>query len=132
MPHRAVFLRRMLVRAGLTFVFLMIPVLIGAASFRGLLPAVVLPLVLALIFLLEDALRWRTVRFERWRIDGAHLIYEGAEGQAQIPLSDITAVTRRIGGRVVLTLRSGQHLMMRYLPFPDEIAEALRSALHRM
>ncbi|QFT57576.1 hypothetical protein FIU94_01960 [Sulfitobacter sp. THAF37] len=128
-PQRAVFIRRAAINAGVTFVILL--ALGIALSLFVDLPALWLPptaLLLTAGFLFDDALRWRASKYDRWHLDEGHLIHEGAEGSAQIPLAEIDRVFTRMGGHVVLELTSGQRIAIGNLPFPRKTAEAIDAA----
>ena len=128
-PSHRVFLRRAMISALLTFAAL------GAAgilfSFFAPLPvgwALVVALILTLGFMLDDVMRWRSARTDRWQIEGGLLIHEGPDGHAQIPLSEIDSIATQFGSRVTVKLVSGQRIAMRYLAYPREIAAQIEAA----
>ncbi|SFD56578.1 hypothetical protein SAMN04488523_101354 [Sulfitobacter brevis] len=131
-PKRDVFLRRSLMLGMATFAILAGVGLI-ASSLLELPLAWVLPVgaLLTLGFLVDDILRWRTYKFDRWQISDGHLLHEDRDGSVSIPLGDIRKVMTRIGNRVVVELASGQRITLRYLPFPTETAEQIRDRLPR-
>ncbi|MGB3247312.1 MAG: hypothetical protein WBB25_22485 [Sulfitobacter sp.] len=127
-PARAVYMRRALVIGLVTFVvFAALCWMSGFSEGRFLLLGLGLPLVLTLIFLLEDALRWRSLRSEKWEVDDGHLIHDGPDGRAMVPMSEIRTVATRFGN-VVIRLASGQRIMMRYLPNPEGVVTQLDAA----
>ena len=128
-PSRAVFLRRVLVAAVITFVSLATVALVFSLYFGlpitwGFLVA----LTLTTGFAVEDLMHWRNAKSDRWRISDGHLIHDGAEGRAQIPLSDIANVWTQFGSRVIVKLTSGQRIAIRYLAYPVSTAEQLNAA----
>jgi len=128
-PQRAVFLRRAAVTALFTFLALMAVGLL--LSFYTDLPFLwVIPTALLLTagFLFDDALRWRASKYDRWHLEGGHLIHEDGDGTAQLPLSEIDRVFTRFGGRVVVELSSGQRIAIGYLPYPAKTAETIEAA----
>lgn len=128
-PSRTVFLRRVGLSSAITFaallavamavsVFLDLPVawgFVGAA-------------ILTCGFVIEDLARWRVARGDRWQISGGHLIHDGAEGRAQIPLTEIASVKTQFGSRVIVKLASGQRIAMRYLPYAEATASQIDAA----
>lgn len=128
-PARKVFVNRVGITAALTFVALLI---VGVVfSWRFDLPmgwAVIVALTLTCAFVLEDAMHWRNTRTDRWQIDEGQLIHDGAEGRSQIPLSEVTQVRTQFGGRIIVTLQSGQRMAIRYLPYPETVAEQINAA----
>ena len=86
------------------------------------------PLYLTSGFVFDDAVRWRTARYDRWEISGGHLIHDGQDGNARIPLTEIDHAFRRLGSNVVVQLTSGQRIVLRYLPYPAEAADQINAA----
>ena len=125
-PARPVFIRRALINAALTLV-VSLAILLALTSYLQTTPmiAVFLGLMAAFAGLYEDIMRWRRVRAERWFIDLPHLMHDGPEGTAMIPLSDIADVRRRLGDATLIQLRSGQRVAVRYLADPDSLIAAL-------
>tara|TARA_R110002049_G_scaffold29972_2_gene102022 strand:- start:108895 stop:109335 length:441 start_codon:yes stop_codon:yes gene_type:complete len=128
-PQRAVFVRRSLRTAVITFAAL-------ACVGLGTSLAFDLPLswitptafLLSLGFLIEDFMRWRTSRFDRWQISDHQLRHDGPDGRASVPLSEVANVFARFGNRVVIELHSGQRVMLRDLPYPVETARQIEAA----
>ena len=122
-PKRAVFIRRTLILGALTFLFFLIPSILIVRNWQLFpLSNIVMPLVMALVLMMDDFNRWRLVRSERWEIAEGQLIHDGVDGRATIPLSEISAVKQRFGTAIIIRLHSGQRIMMRYLANPAEIA----------
>jgi hypothetical protein len=134
-PQRSVFIRRTLILGVATFLFLSI---LGSALWYFIQEAVpfdvpvfwVAPtaLLMTVGFLFDDALRWRAARLDRWQINGGYLIHDGQDGSARIPLTEIDQAFRRLGSNVVVQLRSGKRIVLRYLPYPAETAEQINAA----
>ncbi|KIN62116.1 hypothetical protein Z946_972 [Sulfitobacter noctilucicola] len=128
-PSRAVFLRRVAITGGATFVALAIVGLIFCYAFALPVSWVFLvALTLTAGFVLEDAFRWRSARSDRWQMSEGYLIHEGPDGIAQVPLSEIVDVKTQFGSRVIVKLRSGQQMAIRYLPFPKATADQIAAA----
>ena len=131
-PRKEVFVRRAAVAAAITFGLL---VAVGLVVFYLIeLPIFwVFPsaLFLTIGFLVDDAMRWRAAKYDRWEIEEGHLLHKGLEGPARVPLSEIKRVFTRIGGRVVVEFNSGQRIVMGYLPFPGKTAKAIDAARPR-
>ena len=125
-PDRRVFLRRAAVNAALTFLIAW-ALLLALSSYWQIDWRVgfALALIAAGTGLYEDLIRWRRVKAEHWQIERPHLIHDGADGRAMIALSEIEQVRVRFGGTLVVKLRSGQRILMRYLEAPNRIAQAL-------
>lgn len=128
-PARAVFLRRVGLTSAVTFVALLAAAIVFSVSFDlpvawGFLVAATL----TLGFVIEDLARWRAARNDRWQISGGHLIHDGAEGRAQIPLTEIASVKTQFGSRVIVKLNSGQRIAMRYLPYAAATASQIDAA----
>ena len=124
------FLRRVFIISALTFVALAIVLLLVSRS-TGL-PihwAFVIALIGTLGFAIEDLMRWRVARGELWQLSEGQLIHDGPEGRAQVPLSDVASVKVQFGTRVVVKLRSGQRIAMRYLPYPAQTAQQIAAAM---
>jgi hypothetical protein len=127
-PSWGVFRRRVGLNAALTFAgFAILTMSVDAARGFSPLLQIFMPFVLTLILMLDDFLKWRRVRSESWQIEDGHLMHEGPDGRAMIPLSEIDRVTGRFG-HVVIRLTSGQHITMRYLPGPDGVMTQLDAA----
>ena len=129
-PQKSVFIRRAFIVGSITFVVL---AALGAGlSFYFSLPVLwVIPtaLTLTLGFIFDDTLRWRAAQNDRWQISDGHLIHEGQDGSARIPLTEIDSAFRRLGSNVVVQLISGQRIVLRYLPFPAETTAQINAAL---
>ena len=127
-PARAVFVRRALINAALTLV-IAAAILLLITTYLDTTPLVALFLALIAAFagLFEDIMRWRRVRAERWQIDMPHLVHDGADGIAMIPLGDIAQTRIRRGGTTLVELRSGQRIAIRYLADPDSLIAALNA-----
>ncbi len=128
-PSRSVFIRRAVLVGSATFTLFVL--LCAGVSFYFDLPYLwVIPtaLTLTLGFVFDDTLRWRAARYDRWQISEGHLIHEGQDGNARIPLTQIDAAFRRLGSNVVVQLTSGQRIVLRYLPFPAETAAQINAA----
>ena len=129
-PRRDVFMRRSLTTAAVTFAMLVLAGIIGSVVMDlPLLWTLPVAALLTLGFLVDDALRWRAQKYDRWSIVEGHLHHTDQDGTASIPLDQITQVVTRFGNRVVLHLRSGERIVMRYLPFPAETAAQIRALL---
>ncbi len=128
-PARRIFVRRVMISASITFAAL-VAVALGFSLYFGLPTgwAFLVALTLTCIFVLEDAMHWRSTRMDRWQIEAGQLIHDGADGRAQVPLSEVAQVHTQFGSRVVITLRSGQRMVLRYLPFPGVVADQIRAA----
>lgn len=128
-PRKEVFIRRAAATAAVTFGFLLVMGL--ALAFFADLPLLwVIPpaLLLTAGFFFDDALRWRASKYDRWQIEEGHFLHHGLDGTARVPLAEIDRVFTRFGGRVVVQLRSGQRIAMRYLPYPEKAAQAIDAA----
>jgi hypothetical protein len=84
--------------------------------------------VLALGFMIEDLMRWRSLRSDLWQISEGQLIYDGPDGRSQIPLSEIDSARVQLGTRVVIKLASGQRMLMRHLPYAAAAAKQIEAA----
>lgn len=129
-PKKSVFIRRAVIVGGVTFALL---VLLGAGlSLYFSVPILwVFPtaFTLTLGFIFDDTMRWRSAQYDRWQISDGHLIHEGQDGTARIPLTEIDSAFRRLGSNVVVQLTSGQRIVLRYLPFPAETVAQINAAL---
>lgn len=129
-PKRDVFLRRSLMIGVATFTLFagagLVAALMLDLPFVWTLPVAAL---LTLGFFVEDVLRWRSCKYDRWLMSEGHLLHEDKDGTASIPLGDIRRVTTSFGSRVVVELLSGQRITLRYLPFPAETAAHIRSRI---
>lgn len=128
-PSRRIFLRRVAITAALTFlglatVALVCSVYFGLPRAWGFWGAGLL----ALGFMIEDLLRWRILRSDLWQISQGQLVYDGPDGRSQISLSDIDSARVQWGTRVVITLTSGQRMLMRHLPYAAATAEQIETA----
>lgn len=128
-PSRAVFLRRVWIRSAATFAGLaivggMVALYAGLPVFWALIAAAAI----SVGFMAEDLVRWQASRLDLWQVHGTLLIHDGPDGRAQIPLTEIVEVTPQWGSRVVVKLRSGQRLLMRYLRYPAETAAQIEAA----
>lgn len=128
-PNRSVFVRRVLIVSCITFVVLLI-LGAGLSLYFDLTALWVFPTAFAMTlgFFFDDTLRWRTARYDRWQIDDGHLLHEGQEGSARIPLDEIDSAFRRFGNDVVVQLTSGRQIVLRYLPYPAETAAQINAA----
>lgn len=139
-PQRSVFIRRALIVSSFTFGLFALaaayPLFIGSQTpiMPRVLIAWVLPIALMFTigYVFDDVLRWRSARLDRWKINDGHLIYEGLDGTAMVPLTDIRHVKNGIGSRVVISLISGKRIVMRYMPFPTETARQIEAARHHL
>lgn len=128
-PSPAVFLRRVVLTSAVTFVALsLMGIAFAAYSALPYIWAVLVALALTLGFVFDDVVRWRSVHSDRWQIQDRHLIHDGDEGRAQIPLSEITTISTQFGSRVILKLASGQRIAMRYLAHAETIANQIEAA----
>lgn len=128
-PQKNVFVRRAFIVGGFTFILL---VLLGAGlsfyfsvSFLWVVPTA---LALTIGFIFDDTSRWRAAQYDRWEISDGHLIHEGQDGSARIPLTEIDNAFRRLGSNVVVQLISGQRIVLRYLPYPAQTAAQINEA----
>ncbi len=128
-PSKPVFLRRVLILTAITFA-LLLGLGIGLSYYFDLPLLWVFPtaVVFNLGFIMDDMMRWRTARYDRWQISKGHLLHEGEEGVAQVPLTEIDSAFRRLGSNVVVQLTSGQRIVLRYLPYPAETAAQINAA----
>jgi hypothetical protein len=137
-PKRSVFLRRIAVLACATFFGLTLIGLVSSLTFdlplRWILPTAAL---LSLGFLIDDLVSWRSARFDRWLLREGKLIHEGPEGTAMVPMNEVARISTRFGGPVIVHLKDGRRLALRYLPHPTETAGQIatflppQSAAHR-
>lgn len=129
-PERRVFLRRTIVVAAVTLLFLVSVGLIlshaGGTSLMWIWPTSIL---LTIGFLFDDLFRWRVARLDRWMISEGHLHHSDANGAATIPLEKIQSVRSRFGSRVVVSLTSGQKLELRFLRDANLIAQQINAVL---
>lgn len=126
-PSRAVFLRRVGVVAAVTFAASLAALLLFSAQLRTTpLLAAGLAVIAALAGVYEDFQRWRRVRFERWEVEGGHLIHTLDDDRAVMPLADLRDAQPRLGGSVVVQLASGKRIAMRYLENPSAVIAQLR------
>ena len=102
-PRKEVFVRRAAIVAATTFTLLL---LLGfvLSYFGGVTAIWVIPFagLMTLGFFFDDVMRWRAAKYDRWHIEGGHLIHEGGDGIARVPMPDIARVFTRLGGRVVV------------------------------
>ncbi|MBD3664446.1 hypothetical protein [Sulfitobacter aestuariivivens] len=128
-PKRAEFLRREVWVVGITFGAL---VVVGLGLSYVLTWPVfwVLPtaLMLSIGFLLDDIMRWRVVRQDRWEISDGQLRHDGPDGTFTVPLSEIVEVRAGVGSRIIVQLRSGRRVVLRYLPDPAQTAAQINAA----
>ncbi len=128
-PQRRVFLRRKGITNLATFAALSALGLVLTASYDvsslWVWPTAAL---LTLGFVLDDLQRWNANKDDRWFLREGQLIHEGNDGSASIPLTEITGVSVRLGGVVIVTLASGQRIDLRYLPFPRQTAAQIDAA----
>jgi len=129
-PKREVYFRRSLFAGGVTFVLLLIAGIVASILLNVFIGwTLPVALILTLGFVIDDALRWRTHKFDRWQLAEGHLLHEDQNGTASIPLAEIDRVFVRLGNRVVVQMTSGQRIVLRYLPFPAQTAAQIRAAL---
>lgn len=129
-PSRQMFVRRVFITSALTFVGLA-AVLLYVSQRTGLPVhwAMLIALIVTLGFAAEDLMRWRAACADLWQLSDGHLIHDGPEGRAQVPLSDVAAVKVQFGTRVIVKLSSGQQIAMRYLPYPAQTAQQIAAAM---
>lgn len=124
-PSGRIFAQRALIVAAITFaVALAFVGFTEASGTRFLAIGLGLPPVVTAIFVLEDFARWRGLREESWEVETPFLIHDGIDGRAMIPLAEIDNARTQLGN-VVITLQSGQRIMMRYLDRPSGVAATL-------
>lgn len=125
-PNRAVFLKRAMLTAIVTFVALLFAG-VAASIYLDLRYIWALPsaLLITLGFFIEDLLRWRATKYDHWGIDDGYLVHEGQEGTVRIPLTEVADVFTRFGGHVVIVLTSGKRILVSYQPFPKQTAKAI-------
>lgn len=128
-PNRRVYLRSTALTALGTATALVVLGL-GVSLYFALTPLWVFPTaaLLAAGFVIDDAVRWRSHKYDRWEISDGHLIHEGEDGTATTPLSELDNAFARWGNRVIIELRSGQRMMLRYVAFPEQAAAQILSA----
>ncbi len=128
-PSRAVFLRRVVLAGILTFAALAM-LGVGVALLTGLseLQMIAAAFSLSLAFAAEDAVNWQNAKDDRWQIDRGLLIHDGPDGRTQIPLTKVAKVRKTWTGRVLITLASGQKVLIRYLPYPRQTAAQIEAA----
>lgn len=132
-PKLSVFVRRCLIVGILTLVTVALAGwLIGYTT--GYWQALYVGPVLALAYNIafEDPARWRAARLNRWYLRSDALIHHGGEGEARIPLADITDVRKRLGWSVVVFLKGGLRVRISYVKEPAEIAAQILSARARL
>ncbi len=130
MPTRAVFVRRSLMTGALTFGMLVIVGLaVSAVMDLPLFWTLPVAAMMTLGFFIDDSLRWRAHKYDRWEIAEGHLLHADLEGTLTIPLAEIDEVMTRLGNRVILQLSSGQRIALRYLPFPEHAARDIRARM---
>ena len=128
-PSRRVFLRRVAFSAALTFLGLVAVAMAFSVYFALPRTAIILGAgTLTLVFVIEDLMRWRSLRGDLWQISDGQLIYDGPDGRAHIPLSEIVSAKVQFGTRVLIKLTSGQRMLMRYLPYAKATAEKIEAA----
>jgi len=118
------------ITGGVTFVALLAVALVFSIYFGlprawGFLVAAIL----TLGFVVEDVMRWRSVRLDLWQVSEGQLIHDGPDGRAQIPLSEIESAKLQFGSRVVIRMRSGQRMVIRYLPHAGSTASQIQAAI---
>ena len=89
-------------------------------------------LVLAYNIGFADPARWRMARQNRWHLRSDALVQHGPDGEAMMPLKDITDARSRLGWSVVVFLKDGQRLRLAYVREPKEIATQILAARARM
>lgn len=129
-PERRVFVRRTIVVAAVTLLFL-VCVGLALSNAAGFPIFWIWPtsLLLTLGFLIDDLFRWRIARLDRWMISEGHLHHQDATGTATIPLNKISSVHTRFGSRVVVVLTTAQKLELRFLRDAKQIAEQINAVL---
>ncbi len=131
-PQKSVFIRRALTVGAFTFVMLLALGLSLSFYFDlAIMWAFPTALIFTVGFIFDDTMRWRNAQYDRWQISEGHLIHEGQDGSARIPLTDIDSAFRRLGSNVVVQLTSGQRIVLRYLPYPIETTDQINAALPR-
>jgi len=129
-PKKQIFVRRSLMTGAGTFALLVIlggivSTVVGWSLFWTLPVAAML----TLGFFIDDSLRWRAYKYDSWQISDGHLLHEDQNGTVSISLHEVDKVVVHMGHRVVLHLKSGQRIPLRYLPFADETASQIRALL---
>jgi hypothetical protein len=129
-PSRKVFLKRSMMAGAATFVALMATGwIISAALDLPLFWTLPGAAMLTAGFFVDDALRWRSHKYDRWWVEGPALMHRDQDGILPLPLAEVEEVRTRLGNRVVLGLRSGRRLTLRYLPYPEQCADQIRALL---
>lgn len=85
-------------------------------------------LIIAYTFLFDEHLKWMAARHESWTLTPTDLIHRGYEGEALIPLSEITRTATRFGWTVIVVLKSGLKVEMAYVRNPRAIADQIIAA----
>jgi hypothetical protein len=131
-PALPVFMRRSAIAGALTvLVMALAGWAVGAAT--GFWQILYIGPVLALAYNtgFDDPARWRAARQNRWHLRSDALIHHGPEGEARIPLTEITDVRTRLGWSVVVILRSGMRINIAYVEDPAGIAAQILAARER-
>lgn len=138
-PQKSVFIRRALLGGALTFGILFLfgaflLFIISKPNNPDVSIAWVLPFafLFTLAFNLEDVLRWRSARYDRWQISNGHLLHEDLDGNAMIPLADIKDVREGFGNRVIISLTSGKRIVMRYMSNPIQITQQINAIRRKL
>lgn len=128
-PAFAVFVRRTLI-VGL--VTLAVFAVIGAATGIWQILYVAPVLAVAYIFAFDDLQKWRNASTEVWTLTPDTLIHMGPEGEAHIPLAEITDGWTRFGWTVIVQLHSGLRVEMQYLRKPQLVITQILNTRNAM
>ena len=128
-PNLAVFVRRCLwVGGGTLVVFGGFGIVTGFWQILFAAPV----LLAAYTFLFDDHLKWLDIRHDRWELTASTLVHHGFEGEAHVPLAEITGATTRFGWAVIVTLTSGLRIEIPYVRNPSDIAAQIIAARDRI
>lgn len=132
-PNLQVFLRRCVIVGGATLLVLAtVGWAIGAAT--GFWQVLYVAPVLALAYNIgfDDPARWRAARQNRWHLRSDALIHHGPDGEARIPLADVTDVRTRLGWSVIVFIKGGLRVRIAYIAEPAEVAAQILAARGRL
>jgi len=140
-PSPKAILRRIIIVTCLTALGLQVPGFLASAfsdgPFKDLASfdtgwSMLATAVLVGIFVIEDLSGWSKRRSEVWQLTDQALQYDGPEGHGHVALSDIKSIRKQWLSRVVVTLRSGQSVVLRDLAEPADVIASLKAAQSRL
>jgi len=131
-PERPIFMRRLMMLTALTLLGLvMVGIWTSLSQGWPLIWVWPTAAVLTLGFLFDDVTNWGQARLNRWQLTPHALHHHGPSGTTLIPLSDITQAQTRFGTRVIVRLKAGTRVELRYLRFAAQVADQINAALPR-